>query len=152
MRQFFYQNQGLHRIEPKISADLAVKIFWGHTVISYDTKALGQRRIVGHHHARIAESAEVLGWIETRRTGQPDSTCAPYPVASGIPRADGLSRIFNCRQIPVRGNLDNRKHVGTETEEVYRDYCTNPLSIIRFKPRRRRYTTLHQKFLKSRGR
>src|SRR5258708_9442236 len=135
-----------------LSTDLAVVILRIHTVVSEDAKVLGQRRIIGNHHPRIAKSSEVLGWIETKKTGHPDSACAPYPVASGIPRADCLSRIFDYRKIPVRGNLHNRIHVGTQNKEVYRDYRTNSLSIVRFKPRRRAYTTLHTKFIKSRGR
>src|SRR5581483_4635726 len=79
-------------------------------------QAVGQRCVVGHHHARIAERAQVLGGIEGEGRRVP-ADADRLPV---LPRADSLRSVHDQAEIIAVGDLREGVTVGHLAEEVYR--------------------------------
>src|SRR5262249_13937755 len=85
-------------------------------ILADAAQLFGQRRVVGDHHAAVAERAEVLGRVEAKAATHPQA--ARRPAALG--RAMGLGPILDYWQAVARGDLEDGPHVGHATIEVHR--------------------------------
>jgi hypothetical protein len=74
-------------------------------------------RIIGRHQAGIAEGAEVLAGEEREAADCPERSRL-LPLAGGANRLGG---VFDHRNVVLRGEFEQRRHVGAQAVEVNRD-------------------------------
>jgi len=87
-------------------------------------------RIIGHDHATVTNTAEILTREERITAHQAQCPGFFQSTWSGrIARPDGLGGIFNNRNAVFTGNLQYRIEVGTLTIQMYRN---NGLDFIDF--------------------
>ena len=124
MLQLHVEHRGLDLIEAEIAADERVVVLRLAAVHAQDFQALGERGIVGHAHAGIAECAEVLGGKERKAADVAEAAAA---LALRIFRADRLRGIFDHLQAVSPRDLHERAHVGDLAVELHRhqrlDHC-----------------------------
>ena len=90
--QLDVQHRRLDLIDAEVAADERVVVLRLAAVHAQDVEPLGERRVVRHAHAGIAERAEILGGKERQAA---DVAEAAGALALRILRADGLRRIFD---------------------------------------------------------
>lgn len=110
------QHRGLQGIEPEIAPDGLVEILGLCAVTPQQFDPGPQRFVVGYHHAAIAERAEIFGREKAETAHIAHRARAPAHRFS----ADGLGRVFDDAQVVLCADCQNRIHVGTLAEKVYR--------------------------------
>ena len=107
---------------PEIAADELVMILRLHAVHAQDVRALEKRRVLRHQRARIAERAEIL---RREKTGHAEIAERAHRPAA-IVRAERLRRVLDHAQVVLRGEREDRVHVGGLAEEMHRDDRARP--------------------------
>ena len=103
-RQTRAQNRGLHFVEPAVDAKLVVTVLIRLAAVPQALQFLGDRRVVGHHRAAIAERAEILRRIEAERAGDADR--ADWRVHRTVARcawhaSSTTARAWRCAMAPM---------------------------------------------------
>jgi hypothetical protein len=111
------QGESLDRVESRGVALERVAVLPGLTVLAQRTHRFGERLVISHERARVADRSEVLGRIEAegcrhseRARGAPVSLCA-VRLASVLDDPDGVAR----------GHAPQRGQVGHLAVEVHRE-------------------------------
>ena len=116
MRQLRSQDRRLQRIEARIHAGDVADIALAPAIFAQLRDALGERCVVGHHHAAIADGAQILGRIKAE--GGDVAEAAEPPVAE--PRAVRLGAILDDpRAVPPR-KIEDRVEIGGLAVEMDR--------------------------------
>jgi len=69
MREFYEQCGGLDGVEPEVSADAVVVIFWFHSVVSKHEQLFVEFFFVCNSHSAVTDAAEIFGGEEAEATG-----------------------------------------------------------------------------------
>src|SRR5689334_4022768 len=74
------KNRGLYFVQPAIPARLAADIFFRLSMIPQNAQTRRAFRGIGHNHAGIAASAQILGRVKTKASDVAQRTCPPALV------------------------------------------------------------------------
>ena len=118
VRQLHPQDGRLQFVEPRVVAVDVVEVAALDAVDAQHPELLGERLVVGHHHAAVARRAEVLGRIEAEASEHPVAGDR-FAVASG---ADRLRAIFDQRDAQRRQIVEG----GRLAKKVDRDDRLRP--------------------------
>ena len=102
------QHGGLHLVEPRVHAELLMMVAVRLSAVAQPLDAVGERAVVRHHGAAIAERGEVLRRVEAERPGGPDGA----DRSSGARGEVRLTAVLDDRQRMRRGDAFDGGHVG----------------------------------------
>ena len=91
MRNLDSQEGGLEGINPEVTSDEVMEVFWLHAMVPKDAGFFGQGIILGDKRAGIAEAAKILAGEETVGAEVAQGATGAAPIAG----ADGLGGVFD---------------------------------------------------------
>ena len=117
MWQLRFNDRGLKRVEPEVSADDLVKVFRLRAVCSVDAKFFCAPVVHRSDEAAVAGAAQVF----RREKGEAAVVADGTGAAPFVFGADGLRSVFDYDEIVARGDFHDRIHIRHLAEEMNRD-------------------------------
>ena len=115
-RQPRAKDRGLHLVEPRVHAELAVVIAIGLAAVAQAlARARRSRVVVGRQRAAVAERAEILRRVEAVRRGGAEAADRPAPARGEV----RLAAVLDDGEAVPRGDRGDRRHVGRLAVEVH---------------------------------
>lgn len=128
VRKLGVDHRRLDRIQPEISAHLAVEITLLHPVVPHQAKLFGEIRIAANRNSPVAGSSEIFCGKETEIRGIPKRSGFLHAILAAEFRADRLRRIFDHGEIEPFCNRKNLIHPAAGSKKMDRDDCAQPVA------------------------
>lgn len=91
VRNLDTQDGCLEGVDPEVTTDEVMEVFWLHAMVPEDAGFFGQGIILGDKRARIAEAAKILAGEETVGAEIAQGAAGSAPIAG----SDGLCCVFD---------------------------------------------------------